>query len=478
MVRRKYLSGGRATEGETTNGASVIGLRALSETGAVANFTREQIELFALTNMFSLNFDLNLECFCIDVNFSMGDSGFIAMLELVRLLFMEPRWEDVAFERAQQAHKAMASDVPISLEWSTLNNFMRLMYRNDPRMHALQVDDIDTLTLAKVRQAITAQLRPQDLEINFVGDFDGCGRWQPSAESTHALGTGRHHDTGDSCQVPVSVQEHRIRAFEETLWRYLGSMPPSTVAQLDTSNAPQSSSGTSLTAEERLHLAHLTDSEDRAFAIIGSSAPNRWGRGDAIHTEEMKRKNFSWDATGSTVKEHPLYPLACLLTLREVIGSRLYHTLRDTLGLAYDCNFDMSLFNRLEAGWFSCTVSSNPSQIKAAVEAMKSVLCGISSRQITKAELETSRRILISSHELQLQNNEYWLSILANLHGRDAKDAAFLGDIEHIYNQLTPADLNNAYRSLLTKPEQLFTAISTAGPSASFDAACASTTSV
>ena len=81
-------------------------------------------------------------------------------MELLHLLFQEPRWEVPAFVRAQQAYKAQAYAVQKSLEQSTMDRLMRMMYK-DPRVSEALVEDLNKLTLAKVRKAVSGQLRPQ-----------------------------------------------------------------------------------------------------------------------------------------------------------------------------------------------------------------------------------------------------------------------------------------------------------------------------
>merc|ERR1719181_2721098 len=125
--------------------------------------------------------------------------------------------------------------------------------------------------------------------------------------------------------------------------------------------------GEKLAPEERQTSAHLEDSDERAVANIGGGAPNRWGKGDKYHSDTMLSKGFSWDTPNSEVKDHPLYPSMCLLAMREVINTRLFSTVRDSLGLSYDCSFELSMFDRLEAGWYTCTVSAHPSRIDEAV---------------------------------------------------------------------------------------------------------------
>ena len=188
--------------------------------------------------------------------------------------------------------------------------------------------------------------------------------------------------------------------------------------------------------------------------------------GDEHHTSVMAARDFSWKATGSLVADHPLYPGLCLLALREVINSRLFATVRDALGLSYDCSFELSLFNRLEAGWFFCTVSSHPSRIHEAVAAAKGVLQGFSHRPVSAMELGATRRTLLRRHEADLQTNDYWISLLSHL-SRGRKDISCVRDISVVLEKLTSRDLQNAYNSLLTNDEQLFTSITTAGPGSS-----------
>jgi hypothetical protein len=46
--------------------------------------------------------------------------------------------------------------------------------------------------------------------------------------------------------------------------------------------------------------------------------------------------------------------------LTEMINSRLFTTVRDSLGLTYDVSFELSLFDRLPSGWFHVNVTSTP----------------------------------------------------------------------------------------------------------------------
>merc|ERR1719231_1700823 len=109
----------------------------------------------------------------------------------------------------------------------------------------------------------------------------------------------------------------------------------------------------------------------------------------------MKDRGFSWDTPASKVKDHPLYASMCLLAMREVINTRLFSTVRDSLGLSYDCSFELSMLDRLEAGWYTCTVSAHPSRTEEAVTAAKGVLNSVRKRPVSEIELSTARRTLL-----------------------------------------------------------------------------------
>jgi len=470
---RLLVPGGRSGEKPNELSSAVVGIRTISESGAVSDFSREQIELFAVSNLTSVHLDLNLEFSYVDASFAMGETGLVAALELLHLLFVEPRWELPAFIRAQQAYKAQAYAVQKSLEQSTSNRLMKMMYASDPRVTEAQVEDINKLNLATVKRAVAAQLRPQDLEINLVGDFDGQAHLK-GAEVEGGLSTGKHREEETEeevvMEVPAAARERRLHDLDEALWKYLGSIVPSEAEQAEINNAPVITHGESLSSvENRQRTAHLQDSDERAIANIGGGAPNRWGKGDSYHNEVMKSKSFSWDSPDSKVKDHPLYPSVCLLAMREVINTRLFSTMRDSLGLSYDSSFELSMHDRLEAGWFMCTVSSHPSRITEAVTAAKGVLQGVRKRPISDLELSTARRTLMRRHEADKQTNEYWITLLSHLQfNGNPKDISCVRDIDMMLQSITWRDVQNAYLTLLTDSDQLFVSVTTAGPGAGY----------
>jgi predicted Zn-dependent peptidase len=467
---RILVPGGRSAEEPGEVCSAMVGIRTVSESGAVSDFSRDQIELFAISNGMSVHLDLNLESSYVDSSFTLSDNGLVSALELLHLLFTEPRWELPAFVRAQQAYKAQAYSVEKSMEKSTLDRLMKLMYRNNGRVSEPMVDDLNKLSLAKVRKAVAAQLRPQDFEINLVADFEGLTQHKV-AEVEGAMSTGKHHREGleqeedaMETQALAAAKERRLFELDEVLWKYLGSVPPSEAEQAVLDRAPVIGKGEELAEDDRECSAHIDDSDARAVANLGGGAPNRWGKGDAYHSEAMAKKNFSWDTPNSPVKDHPLYPSTCLLAMREVVNTRLFSRVRDSLGLSYDCSFELSMLSRLEAGWYTCTVSSHPSRIREAVSAAKDVLKGVLARPISELELSSARRTLLRRHETDLQSNEQWISLLSYLQSDAPKDMSCVRDIEMMLSKLTCADAQNAFLSLLTDSDQIFVSVTTAGP--------------
>jgi hypothetical protein len=69
------------------------------------------------------------------------------------------------------------------------------------------------------------------------------------------------------------------------------------------------------------------------------------------------------------------------------------------LGLTYDVNFDMSLFDRIKVGWFVVNVTSPPQKIHEALRASVGVLRTTSSQRITVRELARAQRTLLTRNE-------------------------------------------------------------------------------
>lgn len=58
---------------------------------------------------------------------------------------------------------------------------------------------------------------------------------------------------------------------------------------------------------------------------------------------------------------------------------------RDALGLTYDVSFELSMFERLEVGWYVLSVTATPSKIDDALGASLRTLRGLATQQVSSS---------------------------------------------------------------------------------------------
>ena len=329
---RVVAPGGRAREpaaaGPAGAGAVAVGTRALSEVGTVGHWRRDQVELFCISRLITSQLECDEEFVFMDAHFAVGDGGLRAVLEMVHLLLSDPAWEEGAAERARQVYISHARSLDKSLERSSSDRVVTAMLGGDRRFVDASADEVGALTLGGMQAAVGAQLAPADVEVNLVGDFD-------------------------------------VSEVDGLVLRYLGTLPPGPAPGAGpmmeerpvavVSGAPQSA------LRQRWHLP---DSDERAIAYVAGAAPCRWGAfGEgpptapvgAVSPPPVPGPSASADelaAARAARRAHPLYADVALSLLAEVVNSRLFTTVRDALGLTYDVSFELSLFDRLRAGWY------------------------------------------------------------------------------------------------------------------------------
>ena len=285
-----------------------------------------------------------------------------------------------------------------------------------------------------MRDIVQGQLATETLEVNIVGDFD-----------VEVL-----EDMLDNTSRPCRRRRCRRRCGHA---QRLG---------------PELRLGGG--GRKRMQRLHLTDSDERACAYLAGRAPNRWGAGadpaalqaaaggDAsgeaqqtagagggveVPAQQMSASQMgnvlaaaaaaAGAATGaqpaaggaagvtaptppkpSLLRQHPMFAGVALSLLAEVMNSRLFTTVRDSLGLTYDVSFELSNFERLVGGWYLLSVTSMPEKIDEAAAASLRVLRGLALRRVTTRELDRARRTLLTRHESDLKDNQYWLGLLSH----------------------------------------------------------------
>lgn len=455
-VMRLVVGGGRAKETLDARGAVIVGVRTLSEGGRVGGFSREQVELFCVNHLINCALESTEEFISMEFHFHLRDGGMWAAFQLLYMVIKHNVWLEDAFERARRLYLSHYRAIPKSLERATAHRLMHAMLKGDERFVEPSPQTIQRLTLPVVRDAVMKQFVTDNMEVSIVGDF--------TEEDIEAcvldyLGTvtAQKSDHSDTEEVPVTFQV----------------------------------SPTDLQSQQ----VFLKDTDERACAYIAGRTPNRWGFtidgedvnnflepfSDSLREEQvsspviddMEMINAGDSKLPWKKQTHPLYCCVTLSLLAEIINSRLFTTVRDTLGLTYDVSFELSLLDRLKFGWFVISVTSTPSKVYRAVDACKSVLRGLHSNKITQRELDRAKRTLLMRHESDMKSNAYWLGLLTHLQAPSVprKNIACIRDLVSFYETTTIEDVFNAYDNLKVDDESLFTCIGVAGNLAGQDTA-------
>ncbi|EEF45995.1 pitrilysin, putative [Ricinus communis] len=446
-VMRLIVGGGRAAETTESKGAVIVGVRTLSEGGRVGNFSREQVELFCVNHLINCSLESTEEFICMEFRFTLRDNGMRAAFELLHMVLEHSVWLDDAFDRARQLYLSYYRSIPKSLERATAHKLMTAMLNGDERFVEPTPQSLENLTLKSVKDAVMNQFVGDNMEVSIVGDFS-----EEEIESCiiDYLGTVRETrgSVGAAKFVPI-------------LFR------PSSDLQSQ--------------------QVFLKDTDERACAYIAGPAPNRWGFTvdgkdlfesisdiavvpDAQSKSEqplMGRKDVQEDWQRK-LRSHPLFFGITMGLLAEIINSRLFTTVRDSLGLTYDVSFELSLFDRLNLGWYVISVTSTPSKVYKAVDACKSVLRGLYSNKIAPRELDRAKRTLLMRHEAEVKSNAYWLGLLAHLQASSVprKDISCIKDLTSLYEAATIDDIYLAYEQLKIDDDSLYSCIGVAGSQA------------
>jgi len=520
---RVVVNGGRASEDASAVGAVAVGTRTMSETGTFYEFTREQVELYCVSNLINCFVEADEEFICMDFHFSLRAGGLERLLQLVHLILTASNMDRSGFERARQHYLSLHRSNEKGLEKAASHRLMRAMTGGDQRFMDPTAEHLQSLTLEQSRLAIMQQLRTDQMEVSVVGDFE--------------------------------EQE-----LTEALVQYIGTLPTLTLAesgvlgddrmwqQLTTDGAAGPESLEVGRAGEQIEL-HLDDSDQRACAYLAGAGPNRWGVGGPAAPHKRRDPNWAVPASalfssslgagrgaeaadtagasgdgGSTRSDalasvdtgdsradtaaggggagagsttlrsaHPLYLSVSLALLVEVINSRLFTTVRDMLGLTYDVSFQLSNFDRLEGGWYLLSVTSTPGKVHQAAAASLRVLRGFRMQKVSQQELDRARRTLLMRHESDLKDNLYWVGLLTHLQVSDHRDLslstrvdravgdqgclagvvqndtvdsksiACVRDLQWMFEHATVDDLAYAYKHFAVAEGEVFSIVATSG---------------
>ncbi|KAG2693072.1 hypothetical protein I3760_08G081700 [Carya illinoinensis] len=447
-VMRLIVGGGRAAESPESKGSVVVGVRTLSEGGRVGDFSREQVELFCVNHLINCSLESTEEFISMEFRFTLRDNGMRAAFQLLHMVLEHSVWLDDAFDRARQLYLSYYRSIPKSLERSTAHKLMLAMLNGDERFVEPTPPSLENLTLQSVKDAVMNQFVGNNMEVSIVGDFS-----EEEIESCvlDYLGTVRATRNSD-----------RAQEFSPIFFR------PSP-------------------SDLQSQQVFLKDTDERACAYIAGPAPNRWGfTVDSEDLLESIRNTSTADVAESKSEElhmegkavqthlqrklrgHSLFFGITMGLLAEVINSRLFTTVRDSLGLTYDVSFELNLFDRLNLGWYVISVTSTPGKVHKAFEACKSVLRGLHSNKITQRELDRAKRTLLMRHEAEIKSNAYWLGLLAHLQASSVprKGISCIKDLTSLYEAASIEDVYLAYDQLKVDENYLYSCIGVAGAQA------------
>ncbi|KAL8170335.1 hypothetical protein V2J09_022139 [Rumex salicifolius] len=442
-VMRLIVGGGRAVESSNAKGSVVVGVRTLSEGGRVGNFSREQVELFCVNHLVNCSLESTEEFICMDFRFTLRDNGMRAAFQLLHMVLEHSVWLDDAFDRARQLYLSYYRSIPKSLERSTAHRLMLAMLNGDGRFVEPTPESLENLTLQSVKDAVMNQFLGSNMEVSIVGDFS-----EEEIESCilDYLGTVKAagHYKNDHVHDPIIFRPSPSNLLSQQVF--------------------------------------LKDTDERACAYIAGPAPNRWGLtvdgNDLFEPTEFissendgsssVASNENYKVTQSKIRNHPLFFGITMGILAEIINSRLFTTVRDSLGLTYDVSFELNLFDRINLGWYVISVTSTPGKVHKAVDACKNVLRGLHSNKIAPRELDRAKRTLLMRHEAEIKTNAYWLGLLAHLQASSVprKDISCIKDLTHLYEAATIEDIYVAYEQLRIDDNSLYSCIGVAGAQA------------
>ena len=486
-VLRVVAEGGRLLEGLGMGsvGAVSVGTRALSETGDVGEWKRDQTEIFCLSRLINCIIEANEEFMYIDFHFAVGEGGLRAVMELVHLLVESPDFTESAFERAKQSHMSNYRGINGSLERTTSDRLLRALLDNDNRFLEPSIEELEALSSSEALRAIRAQLVAPNLEVNVVGDFDAAeleeaalrylGTVEPSpsfvppvplpiqyrANSPVELRNQQlHMDDSDprACSYIIGRAPSRW-----DVWGTGSTSGPSSKAmgQYTYASRPES-------AIEALRELGFLGAEVNPVQVALSGGDPRAALGQLFKDPKQEAQAFA--AADERRRNHPLYGTVCLSLVAEIVNSRLFTTVRDALGLTYDVSFELNTFDLIEGGWYIVSVTSTPENSSKALAASLKVLrsLGQPGEMVTQREIERARRTRLTQHESDLKDNGYWLQLMTHLQSPllPRKDISCLSDLKLMYEAATVEDVQNAYAQLRVGEEDVHWCVGVSGSSA------------
>ena len=468
---RLVVPGGRTAESAAPGpggiGAAAVGFRTLQEVGAVGQWSRKQVELITMQNLVMFEVEPEAEYLFLDAAFAVK-GGLRTTLEIVHLLVSRPVWDANALERVKDIYRMFELNTQRNLELLTHDKVNHAVF-GDRRLMDPSREELAALDLDGVVRAVEAQLRAGPLEVNIAGDVDPT---ELDAMLVRFLGTAA---PGGALTPQLDVAPLDLTPLA------LRDVAPGDVAA-------------------RAQRMWLRDSDERACAVLAGPGPRMWAPMHNPPLPPLDEIETPVDADGNPVltpaalagfhpadqvnaaahaagnpfaarsarRANPLAMFVAGMLLTEVIGGRLFTTVRDALGLTYDCNFQLAFgLQNSDATTFRLVVTSTPAKIDDALAAAIRVLRGFRAQRVTQREVERARMTLLTRHETELKTNAYWVDLMQYTALGEvlapAKDVSCIADLPAMYEAATVEDLYEVYQQLGLDDGEVFTCVTVAG---------------
>jgi predicted Zn-dependent peptidase len=452
---RLIVPGGRSAESPLAGaggiGASAVGLRTVQEAGDVGDWSRKQIELLTMQHLLVYDVEPEVEYMFMDSAFA-TEGGLRTILEIIHLTLTRANWNEQALERVKDIYRMFAINTNKNIELLTHDTINKVIYK-DERMMDPNNEALNALTLDGVREVVEAQFASGALELNIVGDF-----------------------------VPEEL--------DDMLLALMGSIKAKKPATPLPETPPLELKDVAKDDPARAQRLWLKDSDERACAVAAGPGPSMWApmrslvseipsyvNQDAFTPEQIAALrdpvNEVAAAKGNPFAQQSVRRANALATycagmmLAEVIGGRLFTTVRDALGLTYDCNFTMSFgLQNNDATTYRLLVTSTPEKIDEAIEAGVRVLRGFKLQRVSQREVDRARLTLLSRHEMDSKTNAYWADLMQCTNTPDLaplKTVQCIADLPLMYDAMTVDDLQEVYEQLGLAEGEMFTSVTIAG---------------
>ena len=377
---RLYVPGGRILEGENERGSLVLGTRTMQEGGAFSSMTREEVELFCIDHMVSVDIQPGDDALIFDfqsittaTNENDDVTGFEAVMQVLHIILTDFKFEEDAFERAKQGCYENYDMTVKGLESACQEQIILSLLENDTRFAVPNYELIDNLDLESCKGAVCKQLGPESVEVSISGD------------------------------LPMDL-------LEKMTLNYVGTVP----ARPESEHRKLKSVGVEFKplGKDKQLLTYFQDSEYRAMGYLAGPSANTWGIfADGTNLSDRliaKANNGKEEAR----RKHPLFGHVVLLILQEIANRRLFSVVREERQLTYDASFQLMGLDSVHGGWYLVSVTSSPSQVQEAVKACGEALNSLKGHGIINDSVQSAKRTLLNRFRGEALNNRFWIDKL------------------------------------------------------------------